>query len=510
MITPFNTMFLRRIRNFSVYSSAAASTLTRKALVLGLFKTEESVSYTRSTKHYIDSNPTLNANLDDILGGKFKEGSSRLLYNQSNYDVVCLTNLGPLNKGAYDELEELYTHRESIRGSISKSIKALINEGVTQVEVDGCGDPEASAEGATLTHYSYDDFKSSKADPLEILPHSLKDGALTEWNRGKTLADSQNLARWLMESPSNFMTPSRFAQVAQDRLPESCNVVVHEKEWIEQEKMNSFLSVAQGSIEKPVFLEVQYRGDKSDEKHIALVGKGVTFDSGGISIKPSANMDAMRADMGGAACTLAALWGVAKLALPVNVSLYIPLTDNMPSGSAIKPGDVVTSRNGKTIQIDNTDAEGRLILADALDYASTFKPTCMLDLATLTGAIDVALGAGATGTFSNSGQLWTDMHEAAKHTGDRVWRMPLYKLYTSQINKTPLADLSNVGSAGKGGACTAAAFLQEFVSCDHWAHLDIAGVMSNTDQIPYLSKGMAGRPTRTIIEFLSKVNLNKY
>ncbi|KAG7221896.1 hypothetical protein INR49_016922 [Caranx melampygus] len=260
--------------------------------------------------------------------------------------------------------------------------------------------------------------------------------------------------------------------------------------WIEEQQMGAFLSVSKGSEEPPVFLELHYNGSPdSTQAPLLLVGKGITFDSGGISLKPSSSMDAMRADMGGAATVCLA-----------------PLCENMPSGKATKPGDVVTAKNGKTIQVDNTDAEGRLILADALCYGHTFNPRAIVNVATLTGAMDVALGSAATGVFTNSDWLWEQLHKASVVTGDRVWRMPLFQHYTRQVTDSQLADLNNIGKYSRsGGACTAAAFLREFVTAPHWAHLDIAGVMSNKDEIPYLRKGMSGRPTRTLVEFAARL-----
>merc|ERR1712200_140717 len=218
------------------------------------------------------------------------------------------------------------------------------------------------------------------------------------------------------------------------------------------------MSVARGSCEPLRFLEMSYSGASKDSKPIVLVGKGVTFDTGGISIKPSAKMDKMRADMGGAATVTATLKAVAELGLEVNVVVLIPLTENMPGSKATKPGDVVTAMNGKTIQIDNTDAEGRLILADALTYADTFDPRCVMDVATLTGAISVALGTGATGVFASSSKDFKVLESAGVNTGDRVWRMPLW---------------------------------------DHYSKL-----MENGGALPYLGSGMSGRPTRTMIQFV--------
>jgi aminopeptidase len=247
-----------------------------------------------------------------------------------------------------------------------------------------------------------------------------------------------------------------------------------------------------------------------DAEPLALVGKGICFDSGGISIKPSANMDKMRADMGGAANVVAAIITLAQLKAKVNVIGLTPLCENLPSGKATKPGDVVVARNGKTIQIDNTDAEGRLVLADALDYAHDFKPQAIIDLATLTGAMVVALGSAATGCFTNSTTLFELMAQQGVHTGDRVWRMPLFNHFTKQVTDSQLADCLNIGKiAGAGGSCTAAAFLREFVTHSSWMHMDIAGVMDNKDEVSYISKGMAGRPLRTLVAFVSALFGNK-
>merc|ERR1719340_517245 len=246
--------------------------------------------------------------------------------------------------------------------------------------------------------------------------------------------------------------------------------------------------------------------DSQESPPVVLVGKGVTFDTGGISIKPSAKMDAMRADMGGAATVTATMKAVASLGLKVNLVVLIPLTENMPGGAATKPGDVVTAMNGVTIQVDNTDAEGRLILADALCYADTLKPRLVLDVATLTGAISVALGAGAAGVYSKRTEDWETLSECGARAGDRVWRMPLWKLYNEKMKKSALADLNNISLSPGGGSCTAAAFLSNFTSCPAWLHLDIAGVMDNSaGDVKYLSNGMSGRPTRTLINFVQKL-----
>jgi len=209
--------------------------------------------------------------------------------------------------------------------------------------------------------------------------------------------------------------------------------------------------------------------------------------------------------MGGAATVTATLKAVAELSLPVNMVVLVPLTENMPDGKATKPGDVVTAMNGKTIQVDNTDAVGRLILADALTYADSFNPRLVMDVATLTGAISVALGTGATGAYSTSTKDFDVLAAAGAHTGDRVWRMPLWDHYIKSMKKSPLADLNNISLTPGGGSCTAAAFLKQFTNSKNWLHLDIAGVMENEGAVSYLGSGMSGRPTRTMVKFVENV-----
>lgn len=300
------------------------------------------------------------------------------------------------------------------------------------------------------------------------------------------------------------MTPTIFAGHAHEHLtPLGLDVKIHDEKWAESEKMNAFLGVAKGSNEPPKFLEITYNAEKNENPPFVLIGKGVTFDSGGISIKPASAMDEMRADMSGAACVIGTLTALARLKVGAHIKALIPLVENMPSGHALKPGDVITARNGKTICVDNTDAEGRLILADALCYAGSFKPKWVLDIATLTGAMRVALGGAATGVFTNSNELWCVLEGAGARSGDRVWRMPLWKFYGKQMTENDGYDVNNVGKGKGGGSCTAAGFLREFVPEKvDWLHLDIAGVMGPSDSTVYLGKGMTGRPTRSLVEFV--------
>jgi len=435
-------------------------------------------------------------------GPRLKEGQLRKVQGCDD-ELLLLVGLGKKDRTKDSSTEGHDLAREAVRTSISAGVRSLKDLGIEEVLIDGCGDDEAAAEGAHLGLWAYD-FLKAKKDPLKKLSlKPLNETATNEWKCGENKAKGQNFARTLMETPANHLTPKIFAKEVKNELSAlSVEVIPRDLNWIREEKMGAFLSVSQGSAEEPVFMEMSWNNASPDTEPIVLVGKGVTFDTGGISIKPSKDMDKMRADMGGAACVTGCLYSAAKLKLPINLKVLIPLCENMPSSRATKPGDVFTAKNGKTIQVDNTDAEGRLILADALTYADTLNPKLVIDVATLTGAMAVAIGGSASGVYSTSETYWNTMQKASYSTGDRVWRMPLWNYYTQLMKKSPTADLNNISPVPYGGSCTAAAFLKEFVSCPNWMHLDIAGVMHNSNDVKYLPPGMAGRPTRTLVEFL--------
>lgn len=265
-----------------------------------------------------------------------------------------------------------------------KSLQALK---LNSVYVDDLGNATAAAEGALLANFKFQQYKAKKVEFPSI--HAAAGTESDEWKKGVVYGNAQNFCKTLMDTPANHLTPTVFCDLVKEKFTGLPNVelVAHDEAWARKEKMGLFLSVSAGSSEPPKFLEITYNGDPSSKKPIALVGKGITFDSGGISLKPGSKMDQMRADMGGAANVASAIWALAQLKVKVNVKGFIPLCENMPGNHATKPGDVITGRNGKTVCIDNTDAEGRLILADALSYASDFHPLWTLDIATLTGAV---------------------------------------------------------------------------------------------------------------------------
>jgi len=491
----------------SVRNIYTASPVDRPVLVVGVVEGEE-----KNTFDLTSSGQKLN-NLSggDLVkkvctsGGVVKAGASRLI-GPVHQDLghVVVVGLGKAGQGVDDE-EEIHKGREAVRTAAAAGVRAALDLKAVEVNVDDLGDSEAAAEGAALANWAYQQFKKEKKTFPSLKP--LEQGDTTCWEKGLVMGNSQNLARTLMEAPANFLTPTQFCLEAEKELAGlPVQLVVREEAWARELGMGSFLSVSRGSIEPAKFLEMRYDGG-GDSKPVVLVGKGVTFDTGGISIKPSAKMDAMRADMGGAATVMATMKAVATMGMKVNLVVLIPLTENMPGGAATKPGDVVTAMNGVTIQVDNTDAEGRLILADALCYADTLQPRLVMDVATLTGAMSVALGTAATGVFSKKGEDFRLLSECGVDTGDRVWRMPLWQTYKDKMKNSPLADLNNISLTPGGGSCTAAGFLANFTTCSSWMHLDIAGVMSNEGEVKYLGKGMSGRPTRTMVKFVEKLSI---
>lgn len=333
----------------------------------------------------------------------------------------------------------------------------------------------------------------------------------TGWQIGLQKAAAQNLARQLMDTPANLMTPTSFAQNTVEVLCKAgVNVEVKVRGWAETQKMGAFLAAAQGSCEPPIFLELSYYGASRDERPVVMIGKGVTYNSGGLCLKTCREQRYMKGDMGGAACVVAACRAVAGLQLPINVRGLIPLCENMPGCAAMRPGDIVKAMNGKSIELETTDCAGRLCLADALVYAQNFWPRFIIDVGTMTHAMRDTLGAAGSGVWSNSEALWEYMLAASMHTGDRVWRMPLWKHFTDLITDFSNVDVKTWGRGGRprycGGACKCAAFLNEFVPCGDWLHLDTQGVMlTNGKEYYYLRKGMSGRPTRTLVEFLSQL-----
>ena len=366
----------------------------------------------------------------------------------------------------------------------------------------------AVADALAQSDYKYDPYITVKKEPKRIAIEATLIAPNADAKRlsprVRAVAEAVNTVRDLGNAPSNVMTPSRLAE----RAVEVCKTVgvkctVYGKKDIERMKMGGLIAVNRGSIEEPRFVVMEHAPKKSS-KHVALVGKGITFDSGGISIKPSEKMEEMKFDMCGAAAVIGIIEAAAKLEIPVKVTGIFATTDNLPSGSAYKPGEIITMMSGKTVEIVNTDAEGRMILGDALHYASQLKPDHIVDYATLTGACVVALGADAAGLFSNNDELAQKLIESGERVGERLWRMPVWDDYKDLI-RSDWADMKNSGGRW-GGAISAAVFLKEFVDCPSWAHLDIAGTAYAESENPREARGANGAGVRVTVDFLQSLS----
>ena len=340
-----------------------------------------------------------------------------------------------------------------------------------------------------------------KRTPFAKLEWSNADAAAVE--RGTILGEGVNLARKLVNEPPSTLYPETFAAQAQEIARSTgLSIEIWDQQKLEAERCGSLLAVAVGSLRPPRLVIVEHKGGKPGEPPIALVGKGVTFDSGGLSLKPSDSMTTMKCDMAGAAAVLATMQTAARLKIPKNIVGLMGLVENMPSGTAMKLGDVLHARSGKTIEVLNTDAEGRLVLADVLNVALDRKPTQIVDLATLTGACVVALGTDVVGAFTNQ-NAWCDaIIRAAQSVGEPIWQMPMFPEYAEQI-RTEIADIKNTGDGRWGGAITAAKFLEEFVGTTPWVHLDIAGPAYFDKPKPWHDVGGTGCMVRTLVELLS-------
>jgi leucyl aminopeptidase len=367
-------------------------------------------------------------------------------------------------------------------------------------------------EGAILADYDADRYKTERSDPRRIdrldLVLSGAPGVEMEAaaERGRILAEAQNFTRRLVNEPSNRMTPKLLAQQAQEMATHfglDCQVLGPEE--IRALKMAAFWAVAQGSEEPPQLIVLRYAPpDAPETPVIGLVGKGITFDSGGISIKPSESMHEMKTDMAGGATMLGVMQAIAQLKPKLRVMAVVPATENMPSGKAYKPGDVITSMSGKTIEILNTDAEGRLILADALTYAKQLGCTVLIDAATLTSAINIALGNTTTGVFGWNKEWVERVLAAAASAGEKMWALPLDEDYRD-LYKSLIADLANTGGR-YAAAITGAMFVGEFAGDTPWVHLDIAGTRWSNEEKPFLAKGPTGHGVRTLVQLLTNIS----
>lgn len=417
---------------------------------------------------------------------------------------VLLVGLGP--KAGFAE--------QQFRRSVTAAIAALAKTGTTDAELHiaelavGRRDVEwrvmQAARAAREAIYRFEQMKSSPAKDSTALRRIVlainkadEKRAARGLAQGLALAHGVSLARDLGNLPGNVCTPAYLADQAR-KLAKHYRLKIQVLERADMEKlgMNTLLSVAQGSSQPPKLIVLEYRAGPKSQKPVVLVGKGVTFDTGGISLKPAPEMDEMKFDMSGAGSVLGTVKAVAEMKLPVNLVGIIPATENMPGGRATKPGDIVTSMSGQTVEILNTDAEGRLILCDALTYAERFQPGAVIDIATLTGACVIALGHVVSGLFANDDALVREVLAAGEFSGDGAWHLPLHEEYQEQL-RSNFADFANIGGR-PAGAVTAACFLARFTKKYKWAHLDVAGTAWKSGK----DKGSTGRPVPLLTQFL--------
>ena len=459
--------------------------------VVQIFKDAEQVEDAKELYAYLKENELFKGNLGEI-------------HSQISYtgDKVLLVGLGEKNKLQADNLRTVYF---KVGKELMKSKVKSVDINVAKFEnIDYDKTLEAIVEGLLQSEYSFEKYLSEKKTKpsvenvyLDILEEH-ENMAKEIIEETINLVDGIFFARDLVNEPAMYMTPGVLANTAKSQLEElGVKVDIYNKKEIEKLGMNAFLAVAEGSVNEPKLIVMNYEGDPNSEEKLALVGKGLLFDSGGYSLKPANSMVTMHSDMAGSASVIGAMKALAKNKIKKNVVGIVAACENLISGGAYKPGDIVVSMSGKSIEVLNTDAEGRLTLADALWYATKeIKADKIVDIATLTGACVVALGSVNTGAITNNEELMSNVKEASKLAGEPVWELPNNEEYKELI-KGKFADLSNTGGRG-AGAITAGLFLEEFVDNTPWVHLDIAGTSYLGKERGYLPKGATGVPVKTL------------
>ncbi len=488
------------------------SAVKTPALVIGLFEKAA------------DLTPDVTA-LDEAVGGKIravvgsgdfsgKTGETSLLYIDAagGPERICLVGLGKRERFSLERLKAAAAAPARYLKKLGVGAIALPHDLATGAPLPG---PAAAQEvflGAALGAYSFSALKKTgekkkTIDRITICgdPSVMGDGP----TNGRIIADSVYLARDLANTPANLMTPTILAGRAADIAKASALVIeVKGKREIERLGMGALLGVARGSADPPALIVIKYLPPGREQAPIALIGKGITFDSGGISLKPAENMGAMKTDMSGAAAVLGAVAAAARMKLPIGVVAVIPATENMPGPGATKPGDVLTAMDKTTIEVVSTDAEGRLVLADGIAYAKQFGPALILDIATLTGSAVIALGRRVAALYASGDDILERVREASRAAGEDVWPMPLFDHYFDEI-KGEVADLRNA-TGREGGSITAAAFLKRFVGDTiPWAHLDIAGTARSDKDYGWVTKGATGWGVMTLVELLRRCALPK-
>lgn len=463
------------------------------------------------------TNPALSS-LDEVMSGAVarvlesgdmsgRVGEEIVLYGPVDGPMrVVLLGLGKPEEVDREAVRRMAGRAVRVAERLRLDRVAISLDGLVDVSDEAAA--QSAAEGAGLAAWRFSELKRSDEDDpvvevrsVELLGGGDGEAAARGALAGAAIARGENFARTLQSRPGNVATPTHLADEAV-RMAGSLNLhaTVFDEERMREEGMHALLSVSRGSAEEARLIVLEHRGGKAGEPPLVLVGKGLSFDAGGISLKPPAGMEHMKYDMSGGAAVLGAMQAIAELGVQVNVVGIVPSSENLPSGTATKPGDVIRSLAGKTIEVINTDAEGRLILADALTWGARMRPAAMVDCATLTGAVVIALGHHAAAVIGNDDGLVAELIEAGRASGERCWQLPLWNEYNKQLESST-ADLQNVGGRA-GGSITAASFLSEFVGDTTWAHLDIAGTAYGEGDLPYQRKGGLGFPTRLLVEWV--------
>ncbi|MHB8577096.1 MAG: leucyl aminopeptidase [Dehalococcoidia bacterium] len=446
----------------------------------------------------------------DIRG---KEGEFTIMHTADKLPAgrVVVAGLGKVQDFSIDKVRDLSANlaRFLRRHGYESAATIAHGAGIGGLDPEACA--RAITEGTLLGLYEFTRHKKPKDEQRELRSLVIVENAAGRMaalergvETGRILADAANLTRDMANEPSNYLTPTEFAARAQAVADETglrCEVL--DTEQMVELGMGGLLGVAKGSAQPPKFIVLHYRGDPETDSGVGLVGKGITFDTGGISIKPAAGMEEMKGDMSGGASVIGALSAIARLKPRINVTGIIPATENMPGGNAIKPGDVLRAMNGVTMEVVNTDAEGRLVLSDGLSYACQLQLSPIIDIATLTGAISVALGDVAMGVMGNNQGVIDRLIASGKQAGEKVWQLPMFAEYRDQI-KSDVADIKNSGGR-KAGSITAGFFLKEFVGDTPWAHVDMAGVDMYDRDKGWVVKGASGIPVRTLVHFVLSI-----
>jgi len=472
---------------------ADISKLKSDALVLGAYK---GVKFSSSGKRF--------KGLKEIvkdLGFKGELGEAAIVPWRENYKNIIVVGLGEKQKLSEESIRT--AAKKALDKAKSSKLKSVVSELLGEDKLKGLS-AKAISEGFIIGNYEFNKYKEKKEEgKIEEITVISNEDYTSEFELGKILSLSVNYARNIANEPGNVVNPVSLSEIAVDLSKQyNLEIEVFDENRLKEEKMVGILSVGMGSKTPPRFIHICYK-PKKPKKKVVVIGKGITFDSGGLNIKPEQFMKKMKSDKSGACAVLGIMKAIGELKPDIEVHGLIPAAENMPDGKAFRPDDIITFKNGKSVEIHSTDAEGRLILADALIYGSELKPDIMIDMATLTGACVVALGNYTSGLFTDDEKLSKLLLNLSERTGEKMWRLPLDPDLNEDIKGT-FSDLQNVGKTRYGGAITAALFLKNFVGNDvkNWAHIDIAGPAFLDKPWKYYSAGATGQPVRTIVELI--------